>query len=391
MDNLLLKQLTGKNNYEGEQIARHLVDDSNAGLFKELVEKDDFLFDYVKQNVAVRIEKAVTKENYLNLLSLLKYFSPSYDEVISKCLAKFANEDLTDKMLYIFETGTEDEKCYCAKFFSYIKDPLAIPFLRANSYSENENLSVNCATTLGIMKDEQSYKEALNNLQNQNDDFESLKFIRFLVSYGNKEALDDIVKCMINSTLQENIAGEIPYLVPLFDIIRDHEEMGLFILNNIINGLGETIALSSLFDYELFDVFRMLIMHPLNSVAAVVLLNSKEKFNLLTENDEYTYDEDKNTKSEIEEIKKLLEKQNSKNWLKLVNNEVKEDSLFVYTALEFCKDETVIKELLRSNNQTLILRALEILKHIGSLDNSAKTIALLKVTDINIKNIIRAM
>ncbi|MCI1274429.1 MAG: hypothetical protein LKG27_08395 [Clostridiaceae bacterium] len=387
----LLKQLTGKDKNVCETAAKNLVDTGDEELFKTLVDNDDFLFDYIKRNIAMRIEKYVTKDNYMNLLKFMKYFSPSYDETIAKGLAKFADEDLTDKVLEIFENGTEDEKCYCAKFFSYIQDPLSINLLRANCYSENMNLNLNCAVTLGILKDEQSYTEAIEKLKNQDDDFENLKIIRFLVSYGNKEALMPIAECMINSSLQENIAAEIPYLVPLFELLNTHEKLGLFVLNNIIDGLGETIPLSAVFDYELFDVIHSIITNNLNSVDATVLLNAREKFNILTENNEYTFDEDKNTQNEIEDIKKLLAKQNNKPWLKLVNDEVREDSLFVYTALEFCKDEATIKELLRSNNQTLILRALEVLKNINCLDSSAKTIALLKVSDINIKNIIRAL
>lgn len=386
-----LQQISGKNKEQADIAVKNLVDCGDEKLFKLLIDNDDFLFDFVKHNISDRIEKFVNKDNYLNLLKFLKYFSPSFDDAIARSLAKFANEDLTDKMLDIFKNGTDDEKCYCAKFFSFIQDSLSIELLRENSYSENINLNINCAETLGILKDIQSYDSALEKLKVQTDDFENLKVIRFLVYYGNKEALMPIVECMTASSLQENIAELIPYLVNLFDLLDKYEQLGLFVLNNIINGLGEIIPLSSIFDYELFDVFHSIISQPLNSIIATVLLNARENFSLLTENSEYVFDEDKNTQNEIEDIKKLLFKQNNKTWLKLVNDEVREDSLFVYTALDFCKDEVVIKDLLKSNNQTLILRALEVLKNIGVLDNSAKTIALLKVTDINIKNIIRAL
>ena len=122
-----------------------------------------------------------------------------------------------------------------------------------------------------------------------------------------------IIECMASSTLQENIAGEIPYLINLFDLLNRFELAGLFVINNIINGLGETIMLSCVLDFELYDIIQSLIAHPLNSVTATVLLNAREKFETLTENNEYTYDEDKNTKDEIENIKRLLTKQNKNN------------------------------------------------------------------------------
>ena len=87
----------------------------------------------------------------------------------------------------------------------------------------------------------------------------------------------------------------------------------------------------------------------------------------------------------------MLCKQNRNNWLKYVNDEIRENSFFVYTALNYCTDVVTVKNLLRSDNQTLILRALEVLKNLDALDNSVKTIALSKVQDIHIKDSIRAL
>ena len=120
-------------------------------------------------------------------------------------------------------------------------------------------------------------------------------------------------------------------------------------------------------------------------------MNAKEKFDTLTENDEYLFDEDKNTKSEIQDIKKLLKNTNTNELKQYINSELSEDSPFVYTALDFADDTLTIRELLKSNNQTVILKTAETLKRLGSFDENARTIALLKVTDINIKSIIRAL
>ena len=128
-----------------------------------------------------------------------------------------------------------------------------------------------------------------------------------------------------------------------------------------------------------------------DSKSAIVLLNAKEKFDTLTENDEYLFDEDKNTKNEIFDIKKLLNSARKKDLEKYINKELREDSPFVYTALDFASDTIAIRELLKSNNQTLILKTAEVLKALGNFDETARTVALLKVTDINIKAIIRAL
>ena len=386
----MFKKLTGKNPREYEYAARHIMDTADEKLFAELVEKDSFLFDFVKQNVAGRLEKATNDHNWQTLLTFLKYYSPSYEEFITSTLARYADEDLTDKMLGLLENGTNDEKTYAAKFFSYIQDPLAIEFLKKNSYTDNEYLNTNCAVTLSAMNEESSYNEALEKLKS-NDDFEKLLAVKFLTAYGKKEALQGIIDAMKNSAMAENIAGEIPYLESIFNILENDFENGLLVVNYIINGLGEILGLSQVFDFELFDVLEFIETKYEDSRAAVVLLNAREKFETLTENDEYLFDEDKDTRNEIQDIKKLLLNTDKKELLSKVNAELREDSPFVYTALDFAQDLMAIRELLKCSNQTIILKTAEILKSLNNLDDTAKTVALLKITDENIKSIIRAL
>lgn len=385
-----LKKLTGKNKNDYEAVAKHLVDDCDVELFKELVDNDDFLFDFVKNNVAQRLENAVNQNNYQNLIEFLKYYSQSYEDAIVGSLVKYADEDLTDLMLDKFENGCDNEKAYAAKYFAKIQDPLAYEFLKLNSYSDNEFLAQNCAMTLGAWHDEKSFDEAIEKLQNS-DDFEKLSAVKFLTAYGDKKAVPMLFEAMKTSTMAENIAGEIPYLVPLYELIKSDYENALLAIIYITNALGEILPLSVVFDFELFEVFEDLINNHEDSKMAITLLNAKGKFETLTENDEYLFDEDKNTKNEIFDIKKLLNSAKKKDLEKYVNDELKEDSPFVYTALDFATDELAIRELLKSNNQTLILKTAEVLKSLGNFDETARTVALLKVTDINIKAIIRAL
>ena len=385
-----LKKLTGKNPKDFEPVAYSLINNNDTELFSELVSKDDFLFDFVKQNVASRLEKVCNAKNYLNLLNFLKFYSPSYEEFIVSTLAKYANEDLTDKMLELFENGTEDEKTYCAKFFSYIQDPLAIDLLKLNAYSENSSLSSNCASTLAILGDTESYNEALNKLDS-NDDFEKLDAVKFLVSYGDKKAVTNIIDTIKSSNLSENIAGELLYLVDLFELLNTNKADGLFVLNNIINGLGEILGVSQTLDFQLYDVFDYLLNNTLTPETAVVLINAKDKFETLTENDEYLFDETKDVKQEIYDIKNLLNSAKLQNIDNSINEQLTENSLFVFTAIELSSNIEKIKQLLNSKNQTLVLKALEKLKELNSLTTENKETALSHISDENIKNIIQAI
>ena len=375
----LIKKLTGKNQSDYEPVARQLINIPDINLFEGLVKQDDFLFDFVKQNVAKRLQNACNASNYRNLLALMKIYSPFYEDFIVSTLAKFADEDLTDEILEIFENGTDAEKTYAAKYFSRIKDPLALELLREGAFSENESLAANCAMTLGAFDDKESYATALEKL-NSDDDFEQFSAISFLISYGDKTALDAIIDAMEKSSMAENIAGEIPYLVDMITLIQN--KRGVIVLNNIINGLGEILPLTGVFDYNLYEVFEKL-------DCPIVLLNAREKFNLLTENDEYLFDEDKNTKNEVYEIKNLLNSIPVDE--KAIDKELSAESPFVYTALELTDNASAVEELLSSKNQTLVLKSAEVLKKLGAWNETARTKALGNVSDENLKAIILAL
>ena len=385
-----LKKLTGKNPKDFEPLAYALINTPDVELFAELVGSDDFLFDFVKQNVANRLSKVCNESNYMNLLALLKYYSPFYEDFIVSNLVKFANEDLTDKLLEIFENGTDEEKTYCAKFFAFVQDPLALEFLQKNAYSENSALSSNCASTLALLGDKTSYKQALEKL-NSDDEFTILDGVKFLVSYGDKAVVPEVISAMKKSSMAENIAGELLYLTNLFELYKQNQEDGLFVLNSIINGLGEILGLAQIFDFRLYEFLEMLINGYKDSKVAVVLINAVDKFDTLTENDEYLFDETKDTKQEVLDIKKLLSTMDVAQLYSLIDEELLEDSLFVFSALEYTENEGKVRGLLNSSNPTVVLKALEILKLLGVLTNEDKQKALDSVSDENLQGVIYAM
>lgn len=383
-----LKKLTGKNPKDFEPVAFDVINIPDVELFKELIDNEDFLFDFIKQNVANRLAKVCNSSNYLNLLQFLKYYSPSYEDVIISNLVKFSDEDLTDKMLAIFEDGTDDEKTYCAKYFSIVQDSLALDFLKENAYSENSSLSANCATALALFGDTESKNEALVKLKSD-DEFEKLDGVRFLVSYGDKSVIPAIVDVMKTSSFAENIAGDLLYLTDLFSLYKTNKTDALFVFNSVINGLGEILGLAQIFDFRLYEFIEMLLKEQTDSEIAVVLANAKDKFNTLTENDEYLFDETKDVKQEVMDIKQLLS--SFKVNQSLINAELKSESLFVFTALEFANNESAIRGLLISANQTVVLKALEMLKQMNSLTKEDKNLALSSATSEDIKSVIVAI
>lgn len=387
----LIKKLTSKNQKYYEQVAAHIINEADVKTFEELVSKDDFLFDFIKQNVAKRLMNACNKDNFKNLLKFLKYYSPSYDEFIAKTLNKFGDDSTCQTMLDLLKNGTNEEKAYCAKYFCFNKNDLAIEELKTQAYSDFEPLALNCAMALSTMKEHSSLESALEKL-NSDDDFTVLSAVKFISAYGEKSALNNIFEVMKKSSISEYIACEIGYMESFLDLLNtEHHENTLLALNNILQGLGELIPVSNIFAFQLYEVFEKLIFSEPSPKNAIILLNAKNKFNLLTENDEYLFDEDKNTKDEVNEIKKLLNSNIDDNLDDFIKEELNENSDFVISAIELIKNPELLKPLLETKNQTAILKTLETLKNFNCLEQQDKDLALKNISNEDIKAIILAL
>ena len=389
----LIKKLTGKNPSEYEPVAKSLINNSDKELFKKLVEQDDFLFDFIKENVAKRIQKACDKDNYLNLLNFLDIYSPSYDTVIAEILHEFGKEAIFTRMKDIFFNGTVEQQAYAVKYFSFANPNMVsglLPQLREAAKSEFEPLAINSIEVLSELSDETSKNEAVEKLGSI-DNFEQYNAVKFLVAYGAKEALPKIFEVMKKSSLSENIASEIPYLISFNELLETDYENGLLVLANIVNSIPEIVSLSSVCSFDLKNAFGYIISKPLDSTSAVVLRMAKEKFEEIASNDEYLFDCDKNTKDEIKSIHNLLHSLNASKLNSYLYDELYEESDFVFFALDFVDEIEELETLLECNNQTLILKVLTILKEKRLLNSKHKEIALQNITNADIQNIVNVL
>lgn len=403
MQNEYVKKLTGKNPSDFEFAAAHIINECDIKAFSALVEQSDFLFDFIKKNVEKRLLNVVTNYNYKNLLKFLTVYSADYEDFIISSLVKFADEDLTDEMLNRLENGTDDEKAYAAKYFSRVNDTLSVELLRRYCYSDFDPLAMNCAQALSAMKNEDSFNLAMEKIKSD-DEFEKLSAVKFLTAYGDSRAVLAVLKAIKTSSMPENIASEVPYLKSFLELLDGElRQDSILAINYVLNGLGEILTLGQIFDFQLYDVIsKLFYMQESESSGKIanVLLNAKNKFNQLTENDEYIFDEDKDTKAEIYEIKNLLNSRSENFWQEqkeLFALELSENSDFVFSALELVSELGVketfekLKDLLSSSNQTLILKTVEVIKSLNMLENVNKDEILTKITDENIKTIIQSL
>lgn len=389
--NDIIKKLTGKNPKDFEPAAAHIINEADSEAFSALVEKCDFLFDFIKENVKKRLAKYINENNFKNLLKFLPIYSYDFEDLIISNLVKYSNEDLTDEMLNIFENGTKEEKAYCAKYFSRINDSLSIELLKKYTKDEYEPLAYNCAQALGAFKDKESYENAIKELQ-CDDEFKKLSAVKFLTAYNDKKAIPEIFRAMKSSSMAENIACEIFYMSDVFELLEQHFEKTLLAINHVINALGEVAPLNIIFNIQLYELIEIFFEKDF-SKTALTLINIKQKISQLTENDEYLFDEDKSVKEEVLAIKELLNSKDENFWncqYALMKEELFEDSQFVYFALDLTNNySTEIKTLVQnSSNETLILKTIEVLKSLNKLNEVDKDSILKKIHNENIKAII---
>lgn len=387
----LLKKLTGKNPDEYETVAKSLVDNSNIELFAKLVKQDDFLFDFVKNNVANRIRNACNKDNYLNLMSFLDYYSPSYDTVIAETLYNFGGLELLPAMKEIFINDDAGKKAYAAKYFSFVpKENLEelLPVIRKMAESEFEPLSINSIEILSKMKDEEFRNNALKMLDSD-DEFEQYNGVKYLVTYKAQDVLPKIIEVMKKSSLSENIASEIPYLTPLEELVKTDD--GILVLCNIVNAIPEIIPPAAVLDYDLFSIFENLYLNHLTSASAVLLKLAQEKFAELAGNEEYLFDCDKNTKEEIQAINQLLVGIDSYKLKNLLYDELYDESDFVFFAVDYVNEQEELETLLDSTNPTLVLKVLSRLKEREQLTQAHKDLALNNIEKDDLKRFIEAL
>ena len=399
---LLLKDLTNKDEKKAIEAARYMIDNSDVELYKLLVEKSDFLFEFIRNNVCKRIEKVVSKDNFSNILKFWEIYSPHYDDLFATILVKYASQDLTDDIFEMLEKGTVEQKTYAAKYFSYIPDTVALEPLSKLAFCEDESLAYNAAEALGQMQDDVSYDIALSNLSSD-DDFEVLKAVKFFVAYARKHPIKEIYKALEKSKMPENIAGQIPYMESLLVLLTSkYKEQTLFVIGNILNGLGEILPLSDIFQFELYEVIQNLIAtnksrNEYSGLISAVLLAALSKFNMFCENQEYIFDEDKDTKQEVSAINDLLNELNSEFWNNqkhyLIDELDKNDSRIMFAlplVVEYSIMESVSKleQLVNSENEALVCEVLTTLKSLNALNNVDIQKVIDRVQNQNIKAVI---
>ena len=392
-----VKTITSKDEKQAIVLLTEMIDNSDTDLFKELVKQSEYLFPFIIDNVCERFEKSIKASNYKNLLNFFDCYSPFYDRIFAMAVKVFGDAETKEKMLHYLKNGSTAQKTYAARYFEKEKNYFSAKNLIDNAFSDDEYLADACAAALGILNEQKSYDIALEKLQSS-DDFEALKGLNFFVSYIKNPPMEDIFEALNKSGMPENFAGKIAYIKPLPQLVQEDLKNSLTVTDNILTGFGEILPLSEVFNFELYDTIGMLSETgetEYSSQIASVLLRAKQKFEMLSSNEEYIFDEDKNTKEEIFAINKLLNSFGKGFWGKCEKDllgELEQDVKRIHSALEIIRENrikeavpNIIDMLYENEDETIICEGVTTLKAIDGISFLDKDDILSKFENENLK------
>ena len=380
--------------------------------FAKLCEKSEFIFDFLKEKITKNLCNAVTKENFLNIFEFTKIYNADFENFIVNSWLKFADEDLTDEILTLFEDGTKEQMAYAAAYFYHINDPLALEYLEKYAFCDYDPLAQNCALALSKFDDKKLYSEAIRIIQDKNtDDFEKYKYVNFLVSYGDKSALDALLNYLENTYSACFAASGILYLTGFDELTRDGKpDKALEIFDTILSGYPEEISLETVLDFGILNFIKYLVS-TLNtgentackttennnispSYIKRIILKAKYKFNIISREDIYTFDLSKNAKKEIISISEYINSLNL-NFFDGLENEFgapdKGRILEVFDViLNFGKtgfSEKIAQTILNTEFEDVISEGIKVLKTFGRLSLVEKECILNKIKNENLKTL----
>ncbi len=412
INNKKVRDLIGKDRNRSKQAAADILNLPDIEAWQNLIENSEYIFDFIKEKIGIILKENITGDNVQNIFSLMKIHSPDYDSFVVEGMSNFADNELNAKMLELLTSGSEDEKSYAAKYFYFTDFQDALDGLRKGACSENACLKANCAQTLAKLGDRSSYDFYLEKL-NSEDDWEKVSSAEFLFYYADELALIPILKAMSNSSMAEHIAAlalSFENAVILLDDADDNnKELFLEAYENIILGIPEILPIENISSLKIYEILERILEklkleedESFKSRYAVLLLKSKSKIELLKNNSEYTYDANKSSLSELEEIFYLLTSENDNFWNNQIENSVNEinssninrklSAISVISEFNIYKASDRLANMISNYEETELIRceAVIALKKLNKLDKiQDKSSVLASFTDDNLLCIVK--
>lgn len=381
------KNLLNKNPEISKKAAYDILNNADFESFKTLTENEEEIFDFIKSKIVKNFISKTDKNNLKSTFAFAKIYTKSFEDVVLVPWLKFANEDLTDEILELFEHGKEDEKIYCAKYFEKINDPLALEYLNKFAKSNNIELKNACAKALFAFGDNTLRNEYLEILENSKDDFEKFEAANFLINFGDFNDIKKIAETMEDTAFFPNLALDILYNLDLFNIKDKFLKNNL--LDAVIGAMPEDLPLDIVFDLNLKEYFENELKNELNSIEERILADFKNLIDLVSENNIYTFDLNKEAKAEIKDLALVFK--DFKPDFNKISKELNEDEKRAKKALDtlFQAEKAFENEIIELLNKTkspiLLCEGARYAKEFDFLNKINKADLLEKFTNVNAK------
>lgn len=316
-------KITDKNPDISRKAAEHIINNKDLEAWNCLAENEEHLFEFIKNKISQNLISAVNEKNFHNVFDLMRNYNDWLADIIALSASKFDDPNINDQMLEYIINGSNDQQAYAARYFLYVNFSPSETVLIRRLDSDDTNVKTNAAEALGAHNSQKAFEILIKKL-NTDDDWEKAEAAELLSALGNENAIKPILKAMINSSIKENLAAEAASISCLADYFRsdDSELRNLSIeaIDGIITGLPEILPLANITIYNCYECIDELLKlseednSSLSGKYAQVLLKAKNKFNLLENNDQYIFDETKETKDEISHINNILSLRDETFW-----------------------------------------------------------------------------
>ena len=398
-NNKILNNLISKDFKLAKSSCEKLINDNILSAWEELTDKSEFIFDFIKDKINKNLISSVNAGNFENIMNFMQIYHPDFEDFILKSLLKFANEDLSDRLLEKLETGTVGEKCWSTLYFTHILDPLALDIIKENLNSDDENLNyltIKALKAHGAVELLDNAKEKLNS----DDDETAYEGFQFIIAWQDENSVEELLNFIEKSPYKVPLSLDLIYFIGLSEIYENYGfEKANYVYNLLIEGIPEIIKPDEYILEEISSYTNKILNKPYVADYALSILMAKLKFELINSDDSYTFDLDKNTKNKIKEVSNLFtdisdEKLNELNEaLKFNLNSGK----YLFETLEIIEEEKLsncAKEIAnlieKSTDSAIICKCCEALKEFGKLDLIDKEMALKNIATNDAKALIES-
>ena len=389
-----IKNITSKDIKLSQNTILNMVKTVSVDNFRELCEKCDFIFPFLKERIINDFVKLINKEDLKAVFEFSKIYCLDFEDLIVNSWLKYASEDLTDEILEVLDKGTDEQKAYCVLYFEHIQDPLALEYLNKYSYSDFEPLKTNCAQVLSKFGDKTVYEDMKKTALESDDDFEKLSAFSFISAYSGEDAVNFVINNFSKNPFKVQIISDLLDFND-FDILKNLEQDKIIqVFSTLIEGYPEDISLDTIGYYRIFDFIKLINSYN-NQYAKNSLILAREKFREFFENDIYSFDLDKNSKIELSKIYNLLNSLNLDTTeiiqeLKQYNSNRYELALNVIQELKIKDYAQLLADNLNFLNEEFIAKSAITLKELGA--NSLIPLSISdKIQNENIKGLVKSL